>query len=443
MTRYVIAGNGAAGVSAAEALRQLDPQGAITIITAEPSLMYSRPGLAYVITGEVAPQQIIARRQAWYERLDIKLLHSPAQSLDVAGKRLTLANGKTILYDKLLIATGSKAIPPPMSNANLKGVVYLDSLEGTKQLMRLARRARRAAVIGGGITAIELVEGLTTMGVKTDYLVRRDRLWGGIFNQKEADLLAEKMIEHGVKIHYRSEVEEIIKGGWRKNKVGGVLLKSGEKLRCNLLGVAIGVRPQLAWLAETPIEIDRGILVDEQLQSSVPDIFAAGDVAQVYDRWTKRHLLDVLWPSAVAEGKAAAYNMAGMNRPYQKGIPFNVCKFFGLHLTIIGQIAPSAEGEEVQHLSRGSSQLWFRRPQSHVSAWAEGGDGSLRLSLQQDKLVGAMLIGEQRLADPLRYIIEEGISVAHLDDALKSGGEPLRAAVLEMWKRRQKVGKPI
>lgn len=434
MTNYLIIGNGAAGVTAAETIRQHDRQAEITIISAEPYPMYSRPGLAYVIIGEIPPQQVIARTYTWYDDLRLKLVHGRAQSLDVEEQLVTLTDGQTLPYHKLLIATGARAVPPPYPGADLEGVIYLDTLDGTKQLLKKAKRGKTAVVIGGGITALEMVEGLAQQSVNTHYFLRRDRLWGQVFNETESNLLAERMHHHGVHIHTHTEAAEIL-GNWRDH-VRAVRLADGREFKCNLFGVAIGVRPQLELVANSAIQTDRAILVDEYMQSSAPNIYAAGDCAQVYDRWSDRHMLDVLWPSAVAEGRAAALNMVGRPTPYVKGIPFNACLLFGLHITIIGQISPDRQArddfDEIQHLSRGSSEVWFTFPRAYQSAWSKSGSHTLRLALSANRIVGALLIGEQTLADPLRALIENQVDATALLPYLQSDRETLQREILKL-----------
>ncbi len=155
-------------------------------------------------------------------------------------------------------------------------------------------------------------------------------------------------------------------------------------------------------------------------------------------------MLDILWPSAVAEGRAAGLNMTGQNEAYIKGSPFNSCLLFGLHIATIGQINPrrdkseengstKAEPEVIQHLSRGSSEVWFTQPASHTSAWSEDGHNTLRLIISGDYLVGALVIGDQSLADPLRYIIENQINIHNLIPYLHEGGPALKQSVQQFW----------
>ncbi len=434
--RYLIIGNGAAGVTAAETIRQNDPVGEITIVGAEPYPMYSRPGLAYVFLNEISQQQIFARQPEWYEQMRLSLLFGKAVALDVNRQAVKLADGRILPYDRLLIATGARAVPPPYAGADLKGVHYLDTLDGTKALMKQAKRRRRAVVVGGGITALEMTEGLTHNGVDTHYFLRRDRLWGKVFNDTEAKILEKKMRHHGVNIHYNTEVTEIL--GDRRGRVRAVRLKNGEEFKCNLVGMAIGVRPLLDLVQNTPIKTERAIIVDETMQSSVRNVYAAGDCAQVYDQWAKQHVLDILWPSAVAEGHAAGLNMTGKRQVYEKGSPFNACLLFGLHITTMGQINPRRgddddEPEVVQYLSRGSSEVWYTYPRHYASAWSEDGDNTMRLVMDGDSLVGALMVGDQSAADPLRYIIENRINFRSIHPDLSIGGLALKRSVQKFW----------
>ncbi len=435
MTRYLIVGNGAAGITAAEEIRARDTEGEITVVSAEVHPMYSRPGLAYVIINEIPSGQVMARRPAWYAKQKVKLVYGRAVKLDSATRRVTLANHTSLGYDRLLIATGARAAALPYPGGTLSGVVYLDTLDGTLELLRMVKRARRAVVVGGGITALEMAEGFCHNHVETHYLVRRNTLWSAVFNEAESKLLDDQMRKHGVQIHYNAEVAEVL--GDKRGRVTGVRLESGEVLACDLVGAGIGVKAQLEWVKDTPLKIDRGVLVNEYLESNLSDVYVAGDCAQAWDPWTQKHMLDVLWPTAVAQGQVAGANMAGAHEAYAKGTPFNACLLFGWHMTAIGQIGGGRgdEGEVVQHtLSRGSSEVWSTRPTSYVSAWSQVGDNNLRLLLDSQRLVGALVIGEQSLADPLRDLINWRTDITPLRQALAAGGPDLPEHIREFWR---------
>jgi NAD(P)H-nitrite reductase large subunit len=435
LTNYLIIGNGAAGATAAEEIRKRDPLGEIVIVSAEKYPMYSRPGLAYVIIDEIPDRQVIARQPDWYQARRIHVVHGTATRVDVNTRQVHLADGKTLPYDRLLIATGARAVPLPYPGAHLDGIVFLDTLDGTKDLLKRVKRARRAVVIGGGITALEMAEGIAHQKVETHYFVRKDTLWSTVFNAAESQLLAERMEAHGVHLHFNTEIAEVL--GDKHGRVAGVRLTNGQAFACDLLGAGIGVKPQLDLVRDMPIQVDRAILVNEYLESNVPGVYAAGDCAQVWDRWTQKHMLDVLWPTAIAAGRVAGVNMTGGREAYLKGTPFNACLLFGLHITAIGQLANARDGsapEVFQHMSRGSSEVWTTRPHAYASAWSQDGANTLRLVLSGDRLVGALVIGNQALADPLRDLIEMQADVRPLRAALAEGGPPMAEMIHKYWK---------
>jgi NAD(P)H-nitrite reductase large subunit len=439
MRRYLILGNGAAGATAAESARAADPQAEITVVGAERHLMYSRPGLAYVLSGIIPPQQVVARSQGWYRERRIQVVHAAATAVDPAARRVSLAGGRSLPYDRLLIATGARATALPYPGADLDGVVFLDTLDGALDMMRRLKRARRAVVIGGGITALEMAEGFAHRRLETHYVLRRSVLWASVFNEAESCVLEERMRAEGVTIHYNTEAEAIVGdrvGRSDRGKVAGVRLKGGALLPADLVGAGIGVRPQIDLAHGTAIRVDQGVLVDEQLRASAPDVFAAGDCAQVLDRWTGRHTLDVLWPTAVAQGNTAGRNLAGGQEVYTKGVPANACMLFGLHVTAIGQLGGSRDADEpevVQHLSRGSSEVWSTGPRHYASAWSAQGPNTVRLVLSDDRLVGALIVGEQSLADALRFLIEGGVNLRPLRSLLDRGGPEMSAALQRLY----------
>lgn len=445
---YLIIGNGAAGLSAAEVIRRRDATGRITLLTDEPHLFYSRPGIAYLVTGQLSAAQLISRTRPFYEEHRFELRQATVTRIDPALQRVYLQNGASgpasLPYDVLLLATGASAVPPPFPGGDLEGVLTFDTLDDAKRVIRLGRRARRAVVVGGGITAMELAEGLRHQGAETHLLQRGDRLWPRLFDEREAAIIARQAQHEGIRIHYREEIAEIL---GRQGRVAGVRLTSGRELACQVVGVAIGVRSNLQLVRELDVAQDRGVLANNHLQSSLPTLFAAGDVAQVYDRWTGAHQLDVLWPSAINEGRAAGYNMVDVahGRPpsytYEKGSPFNAALLFGVHLTVIGRVGQQAgrdDGEdaaEISTLSRGSSNIWTAPfGASYRSAWDRSAADSLRVVTAGGRLVGAIILGNQALADPLRALVENEAPLGDQEAALLSGGDRLPEAILQAWR---------
>ena len=440
---YVIIGNGAAGVSAAEAIRGQDETGRITIISDEPYPLYSRPGIAYLILDQIDEKQIFARKPAFYEQNRFNLVYGRVAQIDPVAQRLIMDQGQAIPYDLLLLAVGASPVQPSFPGSDLDGIVTFDTLQDARRIKALGRKARQAIVIGGGITAMELAEGFHHQRVRTHMLQRGARVWPRLFNAEESAIIEGQIRHEGIQLHCHEEVVEAL---GRRGKLVGARLKSGKEMKCQLIGVAIGVRPNLSLVRDLPIRLDRGVLVDEHMQSSCANIFAAGDVAQVYDRWTGAHHLDILWPSAIAEGRQAGYNMAAAAlgrtspRPYQKGTPFNAAMLFGLHLTVIGRVGEgeAEDNTEVGYLSRGSSHVWTTPFTTQFrSAWDQNGPSSIRLVIAHSRIVGALLIGNQQLADTIRELVEREIDIRPIEAHLLSGQQPLPALLGAIARQRQ------
>jgi NAD(P)H-nitrite reductase large subunit len=444
-SHYLIIGNGAAGLSAAEMVRQRDKNGRITILTNEPYGFYSRPGIAYFVLGQISEKQIVARNESFYREHRFDLRFAQVIRLDIEQQVVHLDDGESLSYDVALLATGSTAVPASFPGGDLQGVLTFDTLDNAKQVVNQGKKAKAAVVVGGGITAMELAEGLRHQGARTHFLQRGDRLWPRLFDERESAIIEHQVHHEGIELHYKEEIEEAI---GKNGRVAGVRLKSGKEIGCQIIGVAIGVRPNLQLVKGGPVKLDKGVLVNNYMQSNVPTLFAAGDVAQVYDRWTEQHQLDVLWPSAINTGRVAGYNMVDVARgaatsyAYRKGSPFNAALLFGIHLTVIGRVGSEGgrveNAEELSYLSRGASNVWTAPfSSSYRSAWDKKGTNSIRVVVSEGRLVGALLLGNQDLADPLRYLIEQEIPLGPYEAALATNGPELPRAIWQLWRQTQ------
>ena len=414
MRHYVVVGSGVAGLSAAEVLRERDPGATISLIYEEPHSFYSRPGLAYLLADLVPEEQLFARTQAELRDLRLNWIHARAAQLLPEAHQVVLSNGQGLTYDRLLIATGSTAVPPDFPGGDLAGVVKFDNLDDARRILKLAGRGRTAVVIGGGITALELVEGLRARGVRTHYFLRGDRYWANVLDEAESHIVEERLKAEGVVIHYRTEMQAAL---GRKKTLAGVETTTGEKLPCHILGVAIGVRPRLELAQPAKLKLDRGILVDEFLRTSAPDVFAAGDVAQVRDPRSGRAILDTLWSTALAQGRAAGANMAGAEVPYVKQVALNVTQLAGLMTTIIGAVGSGGRDQDQVTISRGNSEAWSLLPQAQVIV--EKHDvNRVRLLVGERTLVGAVVMGDQTLSRPLHRLIAEQADITPIRAAL-------------------------
>ncbi len=403
--------------------------------------MYSRPGLAYLLTGEISEPDIFCRTPDEYAAQRLALVYGHASALDLARRAVRLSDGRELAFDTLLLATGAAPVAPPFPGKDLDGVVCLDTLENTRDLLRrVAAGARNAVVVGGGITAMELAEGLHERGLTVHYFLRKKTLWSALLNDAESKIVERRATAQGIQLHYDSEISEVI---GRDGRVASVRTTKGECIECDIVGAAVGVRPNIALIRETSIEAERGILVDECLESSAPGVYAAGDVAQVYDQWSGERRVDDLWSSAVAAGRAAGANMAGAHLAYVKSAPFNAARVFGIHVTSIGQAGAarrdsgSDPNETLQYQSRGSSEVWWARGGAPLgSAWSQHGDNSLRVVLRDHIIAGALILGNQDLADPLRELIAQRVDISPIREQLRSDEPNLGSILHKFWQER-------
>lgn len=426
--KYVVIGTGVAGISAVEAIRSVDRAGEIVMLGDDPHGYYSRPGLAYILTGELQDESLFPKKREDYIPLKFKYKKARVIRIDRANKVLHLDDKTPLAYDKLLIATGASAIPLTVPGANLQGVMKLDHLEDARGILKHAKRGRTAIVVGGGITALELTEGLLARGVHVHYLLRGNRYWSSVLDEHESRIVEGRLQAEGVTLHFHSEVQEII---GKSGKVRGVRLLDGRIMKCDMLAYAVGIKPRAELAKSADLALDRGILVNEYLQTNDPSIYAAGDVAQVYDPLTGRSVLDSLWSPAREQGYAAGVNMAGKSQAYVKMVPFNVTRLAGLTTTIIGAVGHGRD-EDIVGIARGDSETWRQLPDAIV---AQGGFdiNRVRLLVGEDYLIGAVVMGDQKLSVPLQRMISEKINISSIRDTLLKKDTKVADVIVDFW----------
>lgn len=440
MSLYAIIGSGAAGLAAANAIRARDPAGQVYILTADPFRHYSRPGLAYVLSGELPEKQLTQFPREVFLRQKFKFVESGVDSINPGEHALRLLDGRTLRYDRLLIATGATAAIPDTPGIQMEGVVKLDSMTDMQHILKTARRTRQAVVVGGGITALELVEGLVARGIETHYFLRGDRYWSAVLDEVESRIVERRLVHDGVKIHYFTNLVEV---QGQKGRVGAVLAEENGRtftLPCQMVAVAIGIQPRMELAVQAGLETQRGIIVDDHLRTSAPDVFAAGDVAQVFDAQSGQHLLDSLWTPAILQGRAAGDNMAGGDVVYEKKYPFNVTRLAGLVTTIIGRVgkgekAPGGRPKgdaDVPGIMRGESEVWRLSPEA-VAAQTYADDNRLRLYLKDNVMVGAVIMGDQTLSRPIQMLIQQQADLGALRGRMLAENADLVKLLSDFW----------
>ena len=427
--RYIIIGSGVAGVAAIEAIRKNGMSGEIVMVGDDPHGFYSRPGLAYFLTGELHDKALFPRTREDYVRLHFKFHKSRVTKLLPSEKAIELDGKSHLSYDKLLIAVGAQAIPLTVPGANLEGVVKLDHLEDARKILKFARRGKTAVVVGGGITALELAEGLLSRGVKVHYLLRGDRYWSNVLDDFESRIIERRLQEEGVTLHFHTELAEIT----GRSRVNGIRLKDGRAMRCDMVAYAIGIKPRIELARNAGISVDRGILTNEYLQTNHEDIFAAGDVAQVFDPVTGRSVIDSLWHLARDQGHTAGLNMTGERKTYVRNTPFNVTRLAGLTTTIIGSVGHGHD-DDIVGIARGDSETWRQLPDAIVAQ--SGFDvNRVRLMVGEKTLIGAVVMGDQTISAPLQRIVRDRMDITSMRDKLLARDAKIADVIVDFWSK--------
>jgi NAD(P)H-nitrite reductase large subunit len=344
-TRYLIIGNSAGGIGAAEAIRQVDKEGALTIVSEEPYLTYSRPLISKYLARERTLEEILFRPLDFYEQNNILFLPGKKVThLELDDRTAWLEDNEQIAWEKLLLAVGGKPIFPKMKGSGKRGVFTFTKLDDAKAVDRFLDRRRRAVVIGGGLIGISVTEALVKRGVDVIVVEMKERILNTILDQ-HASLMAEKVLKQaGVEIVTGHTVIEI--NG--SETVQGVILDSGKTIPCDLVLVAIGVSPRPELALDAKLKVNRGLVVDCHMATTHPGVYACGDVAEAYDFVYGENRLTPIWPNAYIGGRIAGFNMAGIPTKYPGGTAMNSLNYFGIDITSAGMpTAPNDDSYEV------------------------------------------------------------------------------------------------
>lgn len=341
---YVIIGNSAAAVGAVEGIRKIDQTGKITLISDEPYRTYSRPLISYYLAGKVTEEKMLYRERDFYEKNKVTaLLGEKAVAIDPERKTVQLANEKQIPYDKLLIATGGTPFIPPIEGLDKEGIYTFIKLDDVKKIKGVAQKGAKAVIVGAGLIGLKAAESLAKLGVEITIVELANRVLSAILDEEAGQIVQKHLTGQGIKLELNTTVQKI-EGG---SHVTGVTLKDGRQMNCDFVIIAIGVRPNTAVVENSPVKVNRGIVVDAYMQTNVPHIYAAGDVAEGYDLvYGQKRVLPIL-PNAYRQGETAGLNMAGHHVSYTGGFAMNAIEIFGLPMLTSGIIAPQGDSYEV------------------------------------------------------------------------------------------------
>lgn len=400
MPEYLIVGNSAAAAGAVRAIREHDRDGALTVVSAEPHPMYSRPLISYLLGGKVREDGMRFCAPDLYERNSVAcMLGLRAAGLVPEDRLVVLENGQKLGFAKLLIATGGVPVLPEVEGRELGGVFTLVNWEDARDIQAFVRRhdAHKAVVVGAGLIGLKSTEALLGLGLETTIVELADRILSTTLDQRASGLMEERLRSGGTHIITRTTVTRI---DGRRGRVRSVVLEDGTRLDADLVILALGVRPGLDLVSGTSIQVDRGILVNEHMQTSVPGIYAAGDVAQALDLSMGEPRVIAIWPNAYRQGSVAGHAMAGSPRSYGGGLPMNAVELCGLAAVSVGLTDP--QGPECESIER----------------FDEHAPSYRRIVLKRGVIVGALCVGDIDRAGILTGLIANRVDVASFKDRL-------------------------
>lgn len=355
----VIIGNGITGITCARNIRKLNSRADITIISGESDHFYARTALMYIYMGHMKYEHTKPFEDWFWKKNRIQLLNAWVTGIDTTSKTILFQQNPVISYDILIIASGSLPNKLGWPGENLKGVQGLYSLQDLQSMERDTSGISNAVIIGGGLIGIEMAEMIRSRNIPVTFLVREDRYWGNILPPEESQLLERHIKEHGIQIMLNTELEELI--GDENGRVKSIRTKTGENISCQFAGLTAGVSPNIKFLQESSIETDKGILVNEYFETSIADIYAAGDCAQFRQPKAGHPAIEQLWYTGKMHGEALAKTLCGNKTIYNRGIWFNSAKFLDIEYQTYGHISPKLpEDQESFYWEHPQGKIAFR-----------------------------------------------------------------------------------
>ncbi|MBT4933702.1 MAG: NAD(P)/FAD-dependent oxidoreductase [Rhodospirillaceae bacterium] len=394
--QYVIVGAGPSGVTAAETLRSADPDATVVLVDGEKDPPYGRMAIPYFLTGKVSEEGVYLRKaENHFENLGIKYIQARAKSVSHDDNTLTLDSGETVAFDKMLVATGSHPIKPPIKGLDRPNIHHCWTLEDARNIVGIAGQGVDVVLMGAGFIGCIIMEALALSGANLTVVEAEDRMVPRMMDQNAGNMIKDWCIEKGVNVLTSARVDSV---GEAAGKLA-VHVNNGDVINADLVVVATGVRPNADFLDGSGVEIDAGIKVDNHLKSSVDNIYAAGDVAQGPDFSTGDWSVHAVQPTGVEHGRIAAMNMAGKQIDYRGSLNMNVLDTLGLISCSFG--------------------LW---------QGAEGGDSATMLDQENyrytllnfdgDLLVGALMIGRTDGIGVIRGLIQTRVNLASWKERL-------------------------
>jgi len=338
MEHIVIIGNGIAGITAARHIRKNSDK-KITVVSAETDYFFSRTALMYVYMGHMKFEHTQPYENWFWKKNRIDLVQGFVQTVDHQNKKIDLAGGTSITYDKLILATGSKPNKFGWPGQDLPGVQGLYSKQDLDQLETNApdnKTCKRAVIVGGGLIGIEMAEMLASRKIPVTFLVRETSFWNGVLPSGESAMINEHILEHHIDLRLETNLVEILAD--ENGRAKAVTTDKGDTIECTVVGLTAGVSPNVAFLKESGIELGRGVKVNRYLETNITDVYAIGDCAEQHEGIGQRRPIEAVWYTGRMMGETLAQTICGNKIEYKPGHWFNSAKFLDLEYQTYGWV---------------------------------------------------------------------------------------------------------
>ncbi|OGD33918.1 hypothetical protein A2988_00285 [Candidatus Azambacteria bacterium RIFCSPLOWO2_01_FULL_46_25] len=405
-THYLIIGGGVAGTTAAETIRSRDKEAGIAIVSDEPYRFYSRIMLSKpnFFLEKIPFDQVWLKKESWYADNNVAFISGKkAVRLDPQKKAVTLDDGAEVSYEKLLVAVGGAARKYDVPGSEKRNIFYVRTLDDAKAIIETVKHAKHAVTIGGGFVSFEMCEMLRLAGIDVTLVMREPFFWQNLLDEPSSRMIEQALEKGGVKIVRNADVEEITGG----EAAEGVKLKDGTLIPCEIIIVGIGIVCETDWLKDASVAVGRGILANEYLETSVPDVWVAGDVAEFKDIVLGEQIQLGNWVNAQRQGRTVALNMLaslsaqGTKEPFRM-VSFYTTQGFGITIAFVGDVRPVGDRTVI---ARGSQE---------ANSYA-------RLLVKDGELIGATLINRTQELGSISKIIERDVKVSGKEHEL---GDP-------------------
>ncbi|GGD53199.1 NAD(P)/FAD-dependent oxidoreductase [Muriicola marianensis] len=401
-----IIGNGISGITAARHIRKLSDKH-IIVISSESEFFFSRTALMYVYMGHMKFEHTQPYEPWFWKKNRIELVQDHVEKVDHQKKKLLLKAGQPVSYDKLIIATGSRPNRFGWPGQDLKGVQGLYSKQELEQLERDApdkETCTRAVIVGGGLIGIELAEMLRSRDIPVTFLVRESSFWNNVLPEGESQMINEHILEHHVDLRLSTNLVEILADD--NGRARAVVTDKGDTIPCNLVGLTAGVSPNVDFLKNSGIALNKGVLVNRYLETNIPDVYAIGDCAEQEEAIGQRRTVEAVWYTGRMMGETVAHTLCGNRRKYNPGHWFNSAKFFDIEYQTYGWV----RGEGSRPKEEG--HFHWRHPQEKICITAA-------FHTDDRKFLGINTFGIRMRHEVVDRWLTEGKSIDHVMEHLR------------------------